>query len=404
MNTLTLTKQNIFDNTKRIFAYQLTFKEDSTSLSGLTSQVKEVSQLIIHAISSEALNKFIGRAGRVFINVDDVTLTKGVLDILDSKRFVLNILEDIELDDHVISKIIQYKKRGFVISLENFDSSAEMIKKFSRIFNFIDIIKMDIILSQPKNLENMVKKFSKTRIKLVAQNIETQDDFRYFLNMGIDYFQGYYLDKPETIELAGQKEPLQLIILQLIKIIKNDNSTESLESFIRQQPDLSYKLVSFFNNNMKKSSVKIESLTQVITLMGRAKLLRWLLVYLYSEASSNSASKTILELALKRAKRMEEEAAPNYKDKAYLAGMFSMLDSIFETDIRVLMNHLDMDRDIRSLVLERKGIFAGSLMRAEEAEKDYLKKLMLANFDKIHTNDLIITLEDNGIKIDKNRL
>ncbi|WP_297433476.1 EAL domain-containing protein [Sulfurimonas sp.] len=402
MNTLTLTKQKIFDNKKRVFAYELIFKEDSDSLSGLTSHLKEASQLIVHAISNEELNKLIGHESKVFINVDDATLTKGILDVLDNKRFILNILEDIELNDHVVSKIIQYKKRGFSISLEHFDSSADMIKKFARLFNFIDIIKMDIILSQPQNLENLVKKFRNTRIKLVAQNIETQEDYDYCLNMGMDYFQGYYLDKPQTIELAEQKEPLQFIILQLIKIIKDDNSTESLESFIRQQPDLSYKLVAFFNN-MKKFDVKIESLTQVITLMGRAKLLRWLLVYLYSEASSNPASKSILELALKRAQRMEDEAAPEYKNKAYLAGMFSMLDSIFETDMRELMNHLDMDRDIRSLVLERKGIFAGSLMRAEEAEKEYLKKIMLANFDKLNANDLIITLEENGIEIDKNR-
>ncbi len=402
MNTLTLTKQKIFDNKKRVFAYELIFKEDSDSLSGLTSHLKEASQLIVHAISNEELNKLIGHESKVFINVDDATLTKGILDVLDNKRFILNILEDIELNDHVVSKIIQYKKRGFSISLEHFDSSADMIKKFARLFNFIDIIKMDIILSQPQNLENLVKKFRNTRIKLVAQNIETQEDYDYCLNMGMDYFQGYYLDKPQTIELAEQKEPLQFIILQLIKIIKDDNSTESLESFIRQQPDLSYKLVAFFNN-MKKFDVKIESLTQVITLMGRAKLLRWLLVYLYSEASSNPASKSILELALKRAQRMEDEAAPEYKNKAYLAGMFSMLDSIFETDMRELMNHLDMDRDIRSLVLERKGIFAGSLMRAEEAEKEYLKKIMLANFDKLNANDLIITLEENGIEIDKSR-
>ena len=402
MNSLTLTKQKIFDNKKRVFAYELVFQENSDSLSGLTSHLKEASQLIIHAISNEELNKLVGYTSKVFINVDDVTLTRGILDVLDNKRFILNILEDIELNDHVISKIIQYKKRGFTISLEHFDSSADMIKKFVRVFNFIDIIKMDIILSQPQNFEMLVKKFRNTRVKLVAQNIETQEDYDYCLNMGMDYFQGYYLDKPKTIELAGQKEPLQFIILQLIKIIKDDNSTGALEHFIRQQPDLSYKLVAFFNN-MKKFDVKIESLTQVITLMGRAKLLRWLLVYLYSEASSNPASKSILELALKRAQRMENEATPKYKNKAYLAGMFSMLDSIFETDIRELMNHLDMDRDIRSLVLERKGIFAGSLMRAEEAEKDYLKKLMLANFDKLNANDLIATLEDNGVEIDKNR-
>jgi len=403
MNTISLTKQKVFDREKNVFGYDLLFKEDEDVLTGLTTPLKEAASLIIHSLTNKELQKYVTKRDKIFINVDDVTLNKGILDVLDTERFILNILEDIELSDKVVSKIIQYKKRGFEISIEHFDSSADMIKKFARVFNFVDIIRMDTILSQDQNLQNLVKKFQNTRMKLLAENIEAQEDYQYYYDMGFDYFQGYFLDKPQEIELLGQKEPLQFIILQLIKIIKDDNSTQTLEHFIRQQPDLSYRLVSFFNN-MKKFDVKIESLTQVITLMGRAKLLRWLLVYLYSEASSNPASKSVLELAIKRAERMEAEASPENKNKAYLAGMFSMMDAVFETDIRELMLDLDMDRDISALVLERKGIFAGSLMRAEAVEKEYLKKLMLANFDKLDANDLIATLEESGIEIDKNRL
>jgi len=205
------------------------------------------------------------------------------------------------------------------------------------------------------------------------------------------------------MEIIGSKEAAKFTILQLIKIIKGDDSTEKLEFFMKQQPDLSYKLVEFFNKTIK-FNVKIESLIQVITLMGRDKLLRWLMVYLYSEVSKNPASKAILELAIKRAEMLESEASVLNKDKAYLAGMFSMLSSIFETDIKDLMNNLKMDRDITSLVLENKGIFASSLNKAISAEKDYLKKMMLANFDKLDTTNLIYTLEDGGIEIDKSKI
>jgi len=403
MNIINISKQKIFDNKNQLFAYELLFKDSSDEITDLSSTVKETAKLIISSISSPELDKLLGRDTMAFINVDEHTLTKGMLDILDNKRFILNILEDIDLNDKVVAKIIQYKKRGFKISIEHFDSSAHMIKKFNRLFNFIDIIKMDIILSEEENLEKVMNKFKGGRIKLLAENIETKEDFIKYIKMGFDYFQGYYLDKPEVIEIVGSKDPAQFIILQLIKVIKDDNSTQQLELFIKKQPDLSYKLVEFFNNT-KGFNVQIESLTQVITLMGRNKLLRWLLVYLYSESSKNPASKTILDLAIKRAQRMEEEASTENKDKAYLAGMFSMLSSIFETDIRELMNHIQMDRDITSLVLEKKGVFAGSLMRAEAAEKEYLKKIMLANFEKLNATDLINTLEENGIEVDKRKL
>jgi hypothetical protein len=78
-----------------------------------------------------------------------------------------------------------------------------------------------------------------------------------------------------------------------------------------------------------------------------------------------------------------------------------MLDSIFEMDIKELMKRVDMDKDIISCVVNKKGIFAGSLMRAEIAEKKYLRKVMLANFEKLNTKDIIYTLEDGGINLDK---
>jgi EAL and modified HD-GYP domain-containing signal transduction protein len=402
MNIVNISKQKIFDGRNQLYAYEFLFKDALNVSAGISSSIKGTAQLIISSISSKELDELLGPKTVAFVNVDEEAFLKGILDVLDKDRFILNILEDIDLTEKVLAKIIQYRKRGFRLSLEHFDSSAQMIIKFKSLFNYIDIIKMDVLLSEPQNLEKVMAKFKDTRVKLLAQNIETKEDFQLYKEMGFDFFQGYYLDKPETIEIIGSKDPAQFIILQLIKIIKENNSTGELESFIKRQPDLSYKLVEFLNNS-KKFDVTINSLTQVITLMGRDKLLRWLLVYLYSEATKNSASKTILELALKRAERMENEASDKLKDKAYLAGMFSMLGSIFETNIKDLMGHIKMDNDITSLVLEKKGIFSGSLMRAEQAEREYLKKVMLANFEKLNTTDIIYTLEDGGVAIESDK-
>lgn len=404
MNIIRLSIQKIFNKKNEVYAYELLFKDTSDRETGLSESVRGTSQLIMSSITSPQLDKLLGKRSLGFVNVDETVLSKGILDVLDKDRFVLNIHEDIKLDDDIINKIIQYKKRGFLVSLERFDSSAEMINKFVRLFNFIDIIKMDVALSHPENLAKVMKKFEGTRVQLLAQNIETKEDYQKCQEQGFALFQGYYLDKPQVIEIVGPKEAAQFVILQLIKIIKDDNTVnEKLELFIKQQADLSFKLIQFFNTS-EKLNTKVESLTQVINLMGRQKLLRWLLVYLYSELSKNPASKTLLELAIKRAESMEADASPKNKDKAYLAGMFSLLGSIFETNIKELMTHINMDSDITSLILERKGIFAGSLMRAEQAEKEYLRKIMIANFDKLDTTDLVNTLEYGGVDIDKDKI
>jgi len=400
MNELYISKQKIIDSKKDIYAYEIVFKDASNKPIGFSNSLKATSRLIINSIGSSELNKLLGKDAMAFINVDETTLTKGILDVLDKDRFILNILEDITLNEAVITSIVKYKKKGFKFSLEHFDSSARMIIKFQRLFNYIDIIKMDILTSEYENLEKVMKKFKPTRIKLLAQGVESKEDFEDCMEMGFDYYQGNYIDKAEVVEIQAAKEPTLIVVMQLIKIIKNNNETEELESFIKRQPDLSFKLIEFFNN-LQKLDIKVESLIQVITLMGRNKLLRWLIVYLYSEVSENSASKTILDMAIRRAEHMEAEADLKNKDKAYLAGMFSMLGSIFDTNIKDLMAYVQMDSDITQLVLNKKGIFAASLMHAEVAEKIYLKKIMMANFEQLNTVDLIYTLEDGGIDINK---
>ena len=101
---------------------------------------------------------------------------------------------------------------------------------------------------------------------------------------------------------------------------------------------------------------------------------------------------------------MEADALPADKDKAYLAGMFSLLDAIFETDIKDLMKYINLDKDITSLVIEKKGKFASSFLKAEKSERDYLKKLIIDNFDKINTVDIIYALGFSGVEIDKSKL
>lgn len=400
MDELHISKQKILNAKKDVFAYELIFFDNDNQVKSIDNIIKGTSRLIISAITSKELDALLGLRTMAFINVDENIISKGILDILDKERFILNILEDIDLNEKILEKLIAYRKKGFRLSLEHFDSSTTMIVKFQRLFNYIDIIKMDVLASHAKNLEKVMQKFKGTRIKLLAQNIESKAEHIKYLNMGFDYFQGNYINMPEVIAIKPHKEPTQFVILQLIHLIKENDSTDDIESFIKLQPDLSFKLIQFFNS-AQRLNIRVESLTQVITLMGRDKLLRWLLVYLYAEVSTNSASQTILEMAIKRAERMEKEADPKNKDKAYLAGMFSMLGNIFETDIRDLMNAVKMDSDITNLVLHKQGVFAGSLMRAEKAEKEYLKKVMMANFEKLSTADLIYTLEIGGIEIDK---
>ena len=114
MNIIRLSIQKIFNNRKEVFAYELLFKDSSDRDTGLSDSIKGTAQLIMSSITSSELDKLLGKHSLGFVNIDELVLSKGILDVLDKDRFVLNIHENIKLDDDIVNKIIQYKKRGFI--------------------------------------------------------------------------------------------------------------------------------------------------------------------------------------------------------------------------------------------------------------------------------------------------
>jgi len=401
MDKIYLAKQKVFNKNDKIFAHELLYRDHEHGIKNFPTNIKATSHVLINVLIN--INEILNETNILIINVDEEFLLSGTIDLLDKNKFMLEILETTELSEKVISKIKQYHKRGFKIAIDDFDCTSEMIQKFTPIFKYIHLVKIDIIESEPENLKNVVAKLKKIGMKILAEKVETKEDYDNCLNMGFDLFQGYYLHKPETVEVNRGKDLTQLTILNVIKLIKNDAETDAIESYIKQRSELSFKLMKFLNAQ-GKFDVEIESIVQVITLLGRDKLLRWLLLYLYSDMLDNPVSEIILAMALKRAETMEANASAPEKDKAYLAGMFSLLDAIFETDINDLMKHINMDKDIDSLVVDKKGKFASSLIKVEKSEREYLKKLVINNFDKISTTDIIYALRFNNIEIDKNKL
>lgn len=394
-----IARQEILDINNNLIAYELLFRDHAFGINEFPSHLKATSQVVMNTLTNINIADVVPKGIRAYINVDETVLLSGIIDILDKDVFVLEILETADLNEKMIEKITEYHKAGFQIAIDDFDCSSQMIKKFTPIFKYIHLIKVDVMVSNRENLKNMIQRFRNMGKKVLAEKVETKEEYDLYKAVGFDFFQGYYLSRPEVLELNIHKEATHIVILHLIGLLKEDADTPEIEKYVRSRPELSYKLIRYLNNKNNFESV-IDSITQVITLMGREKLMRWLLLYLYSEVSTSPISESTLILAQKRAQRMEENAPQHMKDKAYLAGMFSMMDILFETDMKELMSHVKMDKDIVNLVTTKTGRFSDSLKKIEKEEKEELKKIMCEQFNEIRVEDILYALEFGGIKLD----
>jgi len=401
VNKAYIARQEILDLRGKLIGYELLFRDHPFGINEFPSHLKATSQVVMNVLSNVNVTDIIPNNVKAFINVDETVLLSGIIDILDRKVFVLELLETIELNDKIIKKMKHYYEMGFMIAIDDFDCTAEMITKFTPVLKYVGLVKIDVITSNPKNLKKLIPKFKSMGKQVLVEKVETEDEYNLYQNLEVDFLQGYYISRPEVIEIAIHKEATHMVILQLIGLLKEDAGISIVKKFVRSRPDLSFKLIRYLNNQ-NDFSLEINSITQVITLMGRDRLMRWLLTYLYSEVATIPISTNVLLIARKRAEAMEYEAPTHMKEKAYLAGMFSMLDLLFETDIKELIRDIKLDKEIVSLVTTGTGRFSDSLKAIEKVEKGDLKKIVCENFDKLRMEDILYAIEYSGVKLPDN--
>lgn len=397
MSKIYIARQKIINLNGKIFAYELLFRDSKDDIKEFPTNIKATSQVMLNALTHMNLEQIMGADSLAFVNVDCEIIRSDILGLLDPQRFVIEILETTKITEPLLRNVAKLKKNGYKIALDDFDCSPEMIAKFQPLFKYLDFIKIDAITVYIDNLKKLIPKFRDAGLKLLIEKIENSKDYLFYKSLGFDLFQGYHIGMPETLELESSQEAIAPIVLNLISIIKKDAETAKLEKFIKQRPEIAYNIIKFINNN-KNIRDNITSIVHAVTLMGRETLLRWLLVYLYSEVSANEFSEALLDAAIARAERMEERADIDIKEEAYMVGMFSMLDTLFEADMQDIFKHIRVAPIISNAVLFKSGRLGKGLIDAIKIEKDHFREILLANYDRINSADILITLEKNNIK------
>lgn len=398
MNKIYLAKQKIVNRQGNIFAHELLYRDNEFGVNKFKSNIHSTSNVLHAVLTNIDMDELLGNNSVAFINLDEKVLISGLIDLLDKNRFVLEVLETTELTQKAIEKLVHYYGRGFKIAIDDFDCSTEMFKKFTPIFKYIHILKIDVQAASLENIKASVPKFKKMGIKLLAEKIETEEEHVLYKDIGFDLFQGYQIDTPVIVQVERYKDVTQISIVRLIKLIRNNGSPIQIEDYVKQSANLTFKLMKFLNNQ-KLIDGNIDSITQVIRLLGRDRLLRWLKLYLYSEFTNNPVSVSKMNIARSRAEKMQKLAKEEDKNKAYMAGMFSMLGSLFDKDIKDVIKGLPMNQEVHDLVVLGRGKLLSDFKKTEVSEKLYLKKLMNDHFDKIDLSCMIDALEVNGVKI-----
>lgn len=369
-------KQPIYNNDLGIFGYEMLFRDSNANAADLSqvTQDRATSITIQNIFVEMGLEKLVG-SHYAFINLTTQFLLTEDSIPFDPGQVVLEVLEDVAVSPELIKAVGRLKQEGFVVALDDYIYNPE----HKPLVELVDIIKIDIRQLSKEELIEHVTILKKYKIKLLAEKIETLDEFDFCVGLGFDYYQGYFLGEPRVIK--GKSLPNnKLGILSLLSIIHNPESEiDEIADEIGRDVTTSYKILKLVNSAFFNLTRKIDSVKDVVVIMGRNKLSSWASVM--ALAGMDDRPPEMIRLALIRAKMCELLAKLNEKkslDSYFTVGLFSALDVLMERELSELIRPLPLSEDVVAALLERKGDQGEILscaLACETADFDYINNV-----------------------------
>ncbi len=343
-------RQAIFDLKMDTYAYELLFRDGDASAANVTDGNRATSQVINNAFLVIGLEQVV-QHHYAFINLTREFLLGEIPFPLPPGKVVLEVLEDVAVDSELVASLKDFKNKGYKIALDDFILSD----KNSVLVPFADIIKVDLMALTQKELIEQVKLLKQYNVKLLAEKVETKQEYELCKQLGFEYFQGYYFCKPDIV--AGkQLPPNRLALLEMISTLQNsDCSFEELEVIISKDVAISYKLLRIINSSFYSLAKPVASIQKALVVLGLQALRNWVTVIGLSQIDDKP--KELINSSLVRAKMCELLAVELAYDKssAFTVGLFSMLDVLMDQPLQDLLDKLPLANEVSEALIGYNG-------------------------------------------------
>ncbi len=342
-------RQPIFNRQKAIFAYELLFRNGETNSFPEIDGDTATTSLLSSSFFTVGIDEITG-SKLAFINFTASLLKQGTPQLFPSDKLVVEILEDVVPSREIVEVCKRLKEKGYRLALDDF-AYAE---NYNELLGICDIIKVDFRLTPPEKIERLLIDLQGYDCKLLAEKVETYDDFHRAEALGFDYFQGYFFSKPEILKNKDLSSS-QLTIMQLISQINSDFfDISALESIMVQDVSVSYKLINYLNSPHFGRLQPVSSLRQAISFLGE-KDFRLFATLIAASKLTDEKPTELIRLSIIRARFLELAAGQlgENSSELFLLGLFSLIDAILDKKMEEILAKLPLSEKIQ-LALDKK--------------------------------------------------
>ena len=294
-----LGRQPILDRSQEIVGYELLFRSAGRDFAEFDSYSQASASVITNALSAFGIQEVLG--GKFgFINVHLDLLLSEMLELLPVEQSVLELLEMIKIDDQVVERCRDLKLLGFQLALDDHEYSPD----YADIYGVIDIVKIDILAIKSDLLPGIIEQLRRWPVRILAEKVETVEQFDACFGMGFDLFQGYFFERPVVLN-KKKIDTSGLAMLKLLQQLTMDATIDEIEQTFKANPSMSYNLLRLVNSVAHGTREKIKTLRHAITMLGTSHIRRWIQLSLFAGNDARGINNPLLEMAAVRGRLME---------------------------------------------------------------------------------------------------
>ena len=341
-------RQPILDLRARVHGYELLFRNGPDS--GFSGDGNLATRTMIDNAVIFGMEKLTGGLP-AFVNCTQEALTEQLVDILPPSMTVLEILETLEPSTTLVNACHKLKESGYRIALDDFVWKP----KFEPLIQLADYIKVDFSLTDAETRRELILRVKGKGIAMLAEKVETQQEYNQACAEGFTLFQGYYFCRP--VLLKNRKIPsnrlFHIEILQLLQ--SNPIDLNKMSRLVKRDASLTYRLLRLVNSPVCAMRQEVNSIEAALLIVGEETFRRIATLAITSELNADQ-SKEILLMAFVRSRFCELAAGICGLDSTeqYLLGMMSMLPSMMRLPMEELAPALPLREAIRDALLGKQ--------------------------------------------------
>lgn len=361
-------RQPILNADKSLFAYELLFRDSprnsfpDVAPDVATSRIVDGLQSIFE-IESLTNNKL------AFVNFTDDCIISQLPQVLPKENLVVEVLETAKPTKRLLEAVKTLKNKGYKIALDDY-AHAPVWKHF---FPYVDFIKVETPITPPDQLTAFCEDVAAyPHITLLAEKIETHEQYDQAKELGFTLFQGYFFSRPEVVSSHTIDHARQTLLQLVADINQPEYPLDDVVKAFEQNVNLSVKLLRYVNSAVFRRVSEVSSIRQAVVLLGTEEVRRFVMLLFAASDDSNQTSPLSM-MALVRAKFCENCFADHkdneLRDRAFFTGLMSVVDAMFDRPLKEIIESLGVSKVVADALIEGKGEIGAALTLVKQIEK-----------------------------------